>query len=218
MTEAIGLIEMRTLTASLVALDAAQKTSGVRVVQVEQNDLAGTCIKLAGDVGALEAAIDTARATAQQMHVDCTTAVIANPSDVPYPLTIAGPRDYAGLLESYIVYIPQADTSASETKDTSMANSSNASAPPQAIGFIETQGYTAVIQAIDTACKAGNVEVIGREKLGGGYITVILQGDVAAVEAAIEAGKTKVDGLGNLIAAHVIPRPSGEVMQLIPRP
>ena len=218
MTEGVALIEMRTLTASIVALDAAQKTSGVRVVQVEQNDLAGTCIKLAGDVGALEAAVAAARATAQQMHVDCTTSVIANPSEIAYPLTIAGPRDYAGLLESYLVYIPGAANQASDAKEPTMAEQRKSSSAPQAIGFIETQGYTAVIQAIDTACKAGNVEVIGREKLGGGYITVILQGDVAAVEAAVEAGKAKVEGLGNLIAAHVIARPSGEVMQLIPRP
>ena len=58
-----------------------------------------------------------------------------------------------------------------------------------AIGMIETQGLTAVIEAIDTACKAGNVEVIGKEKLGGGYVTVLIKGDVAAVNAAVEAGK-----------------------------
>ena len=77
-----------------------------------------------------------------------------------------------------------------------------------AIGLIETQGFTAVMEAIDTACKAANVEVIGKEKLGGGYITVIIKGDVAAVKAAIEAGQQKVDGLGKLIAAHVIARPA----------
>ena len=53
-------------------------------------------------------------------------------------------------------------------------------APGFALGLIETQGFTAVFEAIDTACKAANVEVIGREKLGGGYITVLIKGDVAA--------------------------------------
>ncbi|MDR3674336.1 MAG: BMC domain-containing protein [Acidobacteriota bacterium] len=85
-----------------------------------------------------------------------------------------------------------------------------------AIGFIETQGFTAVIEAIDTACKAANVEVLGREKLGGGYITVMIKGDVAAVNAAVEAGRAKVDGLGKLIAAHVIPRPSQSILSLLP--
>ena len=67
---------------------------------------------------------------------------------------------------------------------------------PFAIGMIETQGLTAVIEAIDTACKAGNVEILGREKLGGGYITVLIKGDVAAVKAAIEAGREKVESAG----------------------
>ncbi|MCH2124700.1 MAG: BMC domain-containing protein [Pirellulaceae bacterium] len=85
-----------------------------------------------------------------------------------------------------------------------------------ALGFIETQGFTAVFEAIDTACKAANVEVIGKEKLGGGYVTVVVKGDVAAVNAAVDAGQTKVAALGNLIAAHVIPRPSKNVLALLP--
>ena len=87
-----------------------------------------------------------------------------------------------------------------------------------AIGLIETQGFTAVMEAIDTACKAANVEVIGKDKLGGGYITVMIKGDVAAVKAAIEAGQEKVGALGKLIAAHVIARPSPAVLSLLPKP
>jgi microcompartment protein CcmL/EutN len=86
-----------------------------------------------------------------------------------------------------------------------------------AIGMIETQGFTAVLQAIDSACKAANVEVVGKEKLGGGYITVLVAGDVAAVQAAVEAGKARVEGLGKLIAAHVISRPSEGIISLLPK-
>jgi microcompartment protein CcmL/EutN len=86
-----------------------------------------------------------------------------------------------------------------------------------ALGFIETQGFTAVFEAIDTACKAANVEVVGREKLGGGYITVIVRGELSAVTAAIDAGKVKVADLGKLISAHVIPRPSPMVLGLLPK-
>ena len=85
-----------------------------------------------------------------------------------------------------------------------------------AIGLIETQGFTAVFEAIDTACKAANVQVVGKEKLGGGYVTIIIKGDVAAVNAAIEAGQAKVAGLGELVAAHVIARPSQPVLALLP--
>jgi microcompartment protein CcmL/EutN len=59
--------------------------------------------------------------------------------------------------------------------------------------------------------------VLGREKLGGGYVTVLIKGDVAAVKAAIDAGRAKVEGLGKLIAAHVIPRPSTAVLSLLPK-
>ncbi|MEO2022312.1 MAG: BMC domain-containing protein, partial [Pirellulaceae bacterium] len=85
-----------------------------------------------------------------------------------------------------------------------------------ALGFIETQGFTAVFEAIDQACKTANVEVVGKEKLGGGYVTVIIQGDVAAVQAAIDTGQQSVAELGNLIAAHVIARPSTAVLDLLP--
>lgn len=90
--------------------------------------------------------------------------------------------------------------------------------PSFALGLIETQGFTAVFEAIDSACKAANVEVVCKEKLGGGYITVVIKGDVAAVKAAVDAGKQKVEGLGKLIAAHVIARPSGAVLGLLPKP
>ena len=88
---------------------------------------------------------------------------------------------------------------------------------PQALGFIETQGFTAVFEAIDTACKAAEVEVVGKEKLGGGYVTVVLQGELSAVTAAVAAGREKVEGLGKLIAAHVVARPGPAVLKLLPK-
>ena len=78
---------------------------------------------------------------------------------------------------------------------------------PAALGLIETQGFTAVFEAIDTRpCKAASVEVVGKEKLGGGYITVVIRGELSAVSAAVDAAKSKVEGLGKLIAAHVMAR------------
>ncbi len=88
---------------------------------------------------------------------------------------------------------------------------------PMALGFIETQGFTAVFEAIDTACKAASVEVVGKEKLGGGYVTVVIQGQLSAVSTAIGCGNEKVDGLGKLIAAHVIARPSDAVLKMLPK-
>jgi microcompartment protein CcmL/EutN len=76
---------------------------------------------------------------------------------------------------------------------------------------------TAINEAIDTACKAASVEVVVKEKLGGGYVTVVVRGDVAAVSAAIEAARPKVEGLGKLIACHVIARPSSAALSLLPK-
>jgi ethanolamine utilization protein EutM len=94
----------------------------------------------------------------------------------------------------------------------------NMNAPnPTALGFIETQGFTAIFEAIDTACKAANVEVVAKEKLGGGYVTVVIQGELSAVTAAVAAGQAKVEGLGKLVAAHVVARPSSAVLKLLPK-
>ena len=82
---------------------------------------------------------------------------------------------------------------------------------------IGRQVTLAHVPAFQKACKAANVAVLGREKLGGGFITVVISGDVAAVEAAVAAGKAKVEGLGKLIAAHIIARPSEGVVGLLPK-
>ena len=86
-----------------------------------------------------------------------------------------------------------------------------------ALGFIETQGFTAVFEAIDSACKAANVEVLGKEKLGGRYITVIIKGDVDTLQAAIESRTTTVQRLGTPITRHVIPRPTPASHYLTPQ-
>ena len=88
---------------------------------------------------------------------------------------------------------------------------------PEAIGLLETQGFTAVTAATDAACKAAGVRVIAKEKLGGGYVTVIFEGDVAAVTAAVAAGRAAAESVGKLISAHVIPRPSEGVGQILTR-
>ena len=86
----------------------------------------------------------------------------------------------------------------------------------QAIGILETQGLTAILQATDAMLKAANVELVGKEKIGAAYVTIIVRGDVAAVKAAIEAGSHAVGDLGRLIAAHVIARPHEGLLALLP--
>ena len=76
-----------------------------------------------------------------------------------------------------------------------------------ALGLLETKGFTAMVEASDAMVKAAKVELVGYEKIGGGYVTAIIRGDVAAVKAATEAGARTAEKLGELVAVHVIPRP-----------
>ena len=81
----------------------------------------------------------------------------------------------------------------------------------QAIGMIETKGLVAQFEATDAMTKAANVELIGWEKVGSGFVTVFVRGDVAAVKAAVEAGATAASAIGEVVAVHVIPRPHDDL-------
>lgn len=76
-----------------------------------------------------------------------------------------------------------------------------------ALGMIETRGLVGAIEAADAAVKAANVTLIGHEKVGGGLVTVLFRGDVAAVKAAVDAGSAAAQRVGELVSTHVIPRP-----------
>ena len=80
-----------------------------------------------------------------------------------------------------------------------------------AIGFIETKGYVAAFAAADAMVKAANVTIIGREQVGAGLVTVLVQGDVGAVKAATEAGAEAAGHVGQVVSVHVIPRPHADV-------
>ncbi len=76
-----------------------------------------------------------------------------------------------------------------------------------AIGMIETKGFTGLVEAADAMCKAANVEVANVTQIGGSYVTAIVRGDVGSVKAAVEAGAAAANRVGELVASHVIPRP-----------
>jgi microcompartment protein CcmL/EutN len=186
----------------MVVLDAMEKSAAVRLIETELNDSPGVCMKLYGRLGDIEAAARAAEETAGAMATPILVHVIAGPSELSPAAYQAGRPDFNPLIEQAAVQVPEND----------MNDQSSF-----AVGLIETQGFTAVFEAIDTALKTAAVEVLAREKLGGGYITVLIKGDVAAVTAAVDAGKAKVEGLGRLVAAHVIPSPSKGVLSLLPK-
>ena len=82
--------------------------------------------------------------------------------------------------------------------------------------MIETKGLIAMIEASDAMVKAANVTLIGYEKIGGGFVTAIVRGDVAAVKAATDAGAAAARRVGELVSVHVIPRPHSSVDEALP--
>ena len=87
----------------------------------------------------------------------------------------------------------------------------------EALGMIETRGFVAMVEASDAMVKAAKVTIVGWEKIGSGYVTVMCRGDVAAVKAATDAGAAAARRVGELVSVHVIPRPHDEVEDILPK-
>ena len=85
-----------------------------------------------------------------------------------------------------------------------------------ALGMIETRGFVAMVEASDAMVKAAKVELVSYEKIGGGYTTAVVRGDVAAVKAATEAGARAAEKVGELVSVHVIPRPHENIDLTLP--
>jgi len=85
-----------------------------------------------------------------------------------------------------------------------------------ALGMIETRGFAAMVESADAMVKAARVDLVGYEKIGGGYVTVIVRGDVAACRAAVDAGARAGEKIGEIVSTHVIPRPHASVDDALP--
>ena len=85
-----------------------------------------------------------------------------------------------------------------------------------ALGMIETRGFAAMVEAADAMVKAAKVDLVGYEKIGGGYVTALVRGDVAACRAAVEAGQRAAEKVGEVVSTHVIPRPHASVDLALP--
>lgn len=86
----------------------------------------------------------------------------------------------------------------------------------EALGLVETKGFVGAVEAADAMVKSANVQLIGSEKIGAGYVTVMVRGDVGAVKAATDAGAAAAGKVGEVISVHVIPRPHTDVEKLLP--
>ena len=221
--DAIGILETLGWAAAIVALDRMAKAAQIVVLQAEWNDMLGSVIKIAGSTSHVQSALEAGLKVANSMHPPATATSapksmvrMINRPDKQALRAILSPDEFSVLIEQSVVKKPRVPVHEITTAESS-GEKEQMTTNSQALGFIETQGFTAVFEAIDTACKAASVEVVGKEKLGGGYVTVVIRGDVAAVNAAIEAAKPRIEGLGKLIACHVIARPSEAALGLLPK-
>ena len=87
----------------------------------------------------------------------------------------------------------------------------------QALGLVETKGLVALIEASDAMMKAANVTMIGWDKVGSGMVTTFINGDVAAVKAAVDAGAAAAGKIGQVIGVHIIARPHDELVAMMPK-
>ena len=87
----------------------------------------------------------------------------------------------------------------------------------QALGLIETKGFVGAVEAADAMTKSANVSLVGTEKIGACFVTVLVRGDVGAVKAAVDAGAAAASRVGELVSQHVIPRPHGDVEKILPK-
>jgi ethanolamine utilization protein EutM len=87
----------------------------------------------------------------------------------------------------------------------------------EALGMVETKGFVGAVEAADAMVKAANVQLVGKEYIGAGYVTIFVRGDVGAVKAATDAGAAAARRVGELISVHVIPRPHNEVERVLPK-
>jgi len=86
----------------------------------------------------------------------------------------------------------------------------------EALGMIETKGFVGAVEAADAMVKAANVQLVGKEYIGAGYVTIFVRGDVGAVKAATDAGAAAAERVGELVSVHVIPRPHADVELILP--
>ena len=196
----LALLEVANLTPALLVADRCAKTAGVEILGIENTMGSEQCLKLAGSAADVQLAGEQGVALARQMGSRASLAVIAGPTEIVSRMVRQGPV-YVPLLEIYDGLVKREDAMKSS----------------DALGLLETQGLVAALHATDEMLKASAVELVGKEKIGAAYVTIIVRGDVAAVQAAVEAGKQTVARLGGkLILADVISRPHPELAALLP--
>ncbi len=200
----IGLLETPFLSITAMACDAALKAADVVLLGLEPIGTEVILSRFAGDPGSVQSALDAADIRVKSLGSTLVSSTILNAPTPSLSTVLSGPNSINPLYGGREYLLPT-------DRKIHLATMN-----PQAIGILETQGLAAILHATDAMLKAANIELVGKEKIGAAYVTIIIKGDVAAVQAALDAGSETVGGLGKLIAAQVIARPHEDLLKLLP--
>ena len=196
----LALLEIGNLVPALLVADRCSKAAGVKIVGIESTMGAEQCIKLAGGADEVREAGTQGVALARRMGSHADLVVMPGPTEETRKVSSLPPA-FIPLLEIYDSRVKREDAMKSS----------------DALGLIETQGLVAALHATDEMLKAASVELVGKEKIGAAYVTIIVRGNVSAVQAAVAAGRQTVERLeGKLILADVITHPHPELAALLP--
>lgn len=216
MRESVGMVEVQGVAAALAVADAMAKAGSVRMAGIESNALGGMGIKVVGPTADVRMAVAAGEELARRMNAHVGHANWPRYSDEAGFL-VDSEQEYSALLDANEHMLPDL-RQPSDLTSARIAGKARENMVQEAIGLIETQGLVGLLEAADAMCKAASVRIIGKEKIGAAYVTLMVSGDVAAVKAAVEAGAAAVQSVGGkLILAHVIPRPHEELAKLLPK-
>ena len=205
---ALGMIEVYSFTTAVCAADIAAKTADVKVIAFDRTRPGSENVpaplvmqvKVEGDNASVKAAIEAAKAYAEDEGMYITSSVISRPGD--------GTEKMAFLLDV------NKDKYNKKLPKTFYQNDVETPAVDFSIGLLEVSGLVAAITGLDAMVKAANVRLIHSEKrLGGRLVTLIVKGDVSAVRAAVETGAAEAAPFGKIHGEAVIASPHGEIMK-----
>jgi len=185
MSDAIGMVETVGLVGVIEAGDAMAKAASVQLLGWDKVGSGLVTIFCSGDVAAVKSAVDAGSTAAARVGQVHSVHVIPRPHN---ELSAIVPERAGG----------------DDRSDGAV----------RALGLIETKGATGVIEAADAMSKAADVDILKIQEIGGGYVTVMVSGDVGSVQASVSAGSEAAERVGELVSQHVIPRPHDDLVAL----
>ncbi|MBT4980832.1 MAG: BMC domain-containing protein [Gemmatimonadetes bacterium] len=185
MSDAIGMVETVGLVGVIEAGDAMAKAASVQLLGWDKVGSGLVTIFCSGDVAAVKSAVDAGSTAAARVGQVHSVHVIPRPHN-----------------ELSAIVPERAD------------DDDRSDGAVRALGLIETKGATGVIEAADAMSKAADVDILKIQEIGGGYVTVMVSGDVGSVQASVSAGSEAAERVGELVSQHVIPRPHDDLVAL----